>query len=343
MQILSAAEAISPALNRTKRLLFQPFRWGTFLKLCAVAVLTEGFSGNYRFNNSSSAPPASASSTMFTLNPNWVVGFAAIAVSAVILGFVLLYLVVRLRFALFNCLIHQTRWIRPGWNMYREQAQRFYLLSIGVGIVFLAAAVAALLPFANGFFRLFKEGRLVVHTDWAALIPLVLQLAPVLLALMLAALAIDVILRDFMLPHIALENATVGDAWSAVVERIATEKGSFVLYAFLRIVLPMVAYIGLFIVLVIPMFLVFLVPGALIAAIHAVTVNASAGVAAVGIFFEVVLGVALVALGVLLAIACGGPLCVAIRNYALVFYGGRYKALGDILYPPAPVQPTVTA
>ncbi|HKF47560.1 MAG TPA: hypothetical protein VKB38_09405 [Terracidiphilus sp.] len=343
MQILSAAEAISPALNRTKRLLFQPFRFGTFLKLCAVAVVTEGFSGNWRFNDHSSVPQAGHSNTMFAWNPNWVVGFAAIAIASVILGFVLLYLVVRLRFALFNCLIHQTPWIRPGWRMYGEQARRFYLLSIWVGIVYFAAAVAALLPFADRLFRLFKEGRLVEHTDWAALIPIALQLAPVILVLMIAALAIDVILRDFMLPHIALENATVGDAWSAVVERIATEKGSFVLYALLRIMLPMVAYIGLFIVLVIPTFLVFMVPGALIAAVHAVTVNASAGVAAVGIFFEVVLGAALVALGILLAIGCGGPLCVAIRNYALVFYGGRYKALGDVLYPPAPLQPPTTA
>jgi hypothetical protein len=26
----------------------------------------------------------------------------------------------------------------------------------------------------------------------------------------------------------------------------------------------------------------------------------------------------------------------AVREYALLFYGGRYQALGDILYPPTP-------
>ena len=55
MQFLTAPEAISPALNRTASLLFRPFRWGTFLKLCAVAVLTEGASGN--FPREQSRPP----------------------------------------------------------------------------------------------------------------------------------------------------------------------------------------------------------------------------------------------------------------------------------------------
>jgi hypothetical protein len=29
-------------------------------------------------------------------------------------------------------------------------------------------------------------------------------------------------------------------------------------------------------------------------------------------------------------------LSTGIREYALIFYGGRYKALGDILYPQPP-------
>ena len=43
----------------------------------------------------------------------------------------------------------------------------------------------------------------------------------------------------------------------------------------------------------------------------------------------------------LAGICLGGPLSTGIREYALIFYGGRYKALGDILYPmPAPVVGT---
>ena len=42
----------------------------------------------------------------------------------------------------------------------------------------------------------------------------------------------------------------------------------------------------------------------------------------------------------LLASVClGGPLSTGIREYALMFYGGRYQALGDILSPPPAPRP----
>src|SRR3569833_2185294 len=51
MRALSAAEAISPAINRTREFLFAPpFRWATFLKLCLVAVITEGLGTNLQSN-----------------------------------------------------------------------------------------------------------------------------------------------------------------------------------------------------------------------------------------------------------------------------------------------------
>ena len=46
-----------------------------------------------------------------------------------------------------------------------------------------------------------------------------------------------------------------------------------------------------------------------------------------------------------IAVSVGGPLSIAIRNYALLFYGGRYRELGDILEPPqaAPAAPPLPA
>jgi hypothetical protein len=35
----------------------------------------------------------------------------------------------------------------------------------------------------------------------------------------------------------------------------------------------------------------------------------------------------------------GGPVATWIRTYALMFYGGRYQALGDALYPPVLQSP----
>jgi hypothetical protein len=39
----------------------------------------------------------------------------------------------------------------------------------------------------------------------------------------------------------------------------------------------------------------------------------------------------------------GGPLSTATREYALIFYGGRYQSLGDILFPPVAATPAAPA
>ena len=169
MQFLTAPEAISPALNRTASLLFRPFRWGTFLKLCAVAVLTEGTSGNFRMNNPghhgpTTVPPHVMNSLPYELIPLLI----GLGILALIVGIVVFYLIVRLRFALFECLIHQSRLLTPGWRRYRDQAWRFFLFSIVIGIAFLAVAVAALAPFASGLIHLFRESQAANHVDFGS-------------------------------------------------------------------------------------------------------------------------------------------------------------------------------
>ncbi len=62
----------------------------------------------------------------------------------------------------------------------------------------------------------------------------------------------DLVLRDFMLPHFALEDATAGEAWTQVWARISAEKRQFFVYALLRVVLPTTAMIAVFILLMIP-------------------------------------------------------------------------------------------
>jgi hypothetical protein len=154
--------------------------------------------------------------------------------------------------------------------------------------------------------------------------------------LALLGIALDVVMRDFMLPHFALENASAGEAWGAVWDRVVAEKGAFVLYAVLRILLPFLAMIGIFILLIIPIVIVFGSLGAFIAMLHASAVGATP----IGIFFEVMAGLAMAVIGLLLAICFGGPLSIAIRNFALVFYGARYQPLGEVLYPPtSPAAP----
>ena len=143
-----------------------------------------------------------------------------------------------------------------------------------------------------------------------------------------------------MLPHYALENATAGQAWSAVWARISAAKGSFLGYAVLRVLLPIVAMIGLFIILILP------------AIIFVVIVAARRGRDSTSLspaqpapppwsesFSRSSSASSPSPRRSSAWIVIGGPLSTAIRQYALIFYGSRYQALGNILFPPPPVAP----
>lgn len=202
--------------------------------------------------------------------------------------------------------------------------------------------VAALLslPFVVGFWKLFRNVHAGGHPGVGSIFILVLPLISIILLLILAAISADLILRDLMLPHFALENATAGNAWSAVWTRIKAEKGSFVVYSLLRILLPMAALIAFFMVLIIPGILFFAAVIGAEVGLHAVFSNASSAAAAIGVLLEVVIGVVAIAIALLVGIAVGGPVGTAIRQYALLFYGSRYQPLANLLWPPAALGPS---
>ena len=68
--------------------------------------------------------------------------------------------------------------------------------------------------------------------------------------------------------------------------------------------------------------------------IHSVFAGSTGSSSIVGVLLEVFFGVLTFVLALLAGICLGGPVSTGIREYALIFYGSRYSALGDILYPP---------
>jgi hypothetical protein len=165
------------------------------------------------------------------------------------------------------------------------------------------------------------------------LLSLVLPLIPIVFLVVLVGFALDVVLRDWMLPHYALENATAGEAWSQVLARISAEKRQFFVYVLLRLALPIVAMAALFIVLILPGLALAGSLAAVELGLHSAFSDATGASALVGKLVEVFFAVIAFVFTVLASICLGGPVSTGIREYALVFYGGRYKALGDVLYP----------
>ena len=336
MPAISAADAISPAIQRTRSFLFRPFRLSTYLKLCLVALLTEGTTGG-SFNSFPRGSRSSHHTTNLASLPHFHItpieigaGIAMLALVALI-GLFIFYLITRLRFAWFHCLVHNIREIGPGWRFYREPAARFFWLNVAVYVGFLVALAVVLMPFAAGFVGLFRNLQAGGRPSLGAIFALFLPLIPIFLLFVLAGIAVQILLRDLMLPHFALENASAGAAWHAAWSRVRAEKGGFFVYALLRVLLPIAGAIGLVILLIIPAVVYVLAVVAVEVGLHA-----AFGHGVLGIFLGVSVGVIACLVAILVFIAAFGPFYTAVRYYALIFYGNRYQLLGERLYPPPP-------
>jgi hypothetical protein len=340
---MSAADAISPAVLRTKDFLFRPFSWGTFLKLGLVALFTEGLGSNFNSSSGSKGGGGGGSSSSggpmnFSLGnipPVRIAECVAAVLLVCVIAAAIFYLITRLRFAFFHCLVHNTKLIRPGWELYKEQASRFFWLNIGVAACFLLLVGLIAIPFAAGFWRVFHDMQPGGHPNIPMLLGLILPLLPIILLLVVLGVALDIALRDWMLPHMALEDASAGEAWSSVWARISAEKGQFFVYAILRLILPIVASIAVFMILLIPGLVLAGAVAGVELGIHSAFVNSTGSAAAAGAMLQVFFGLVAVGFAVLASICLGGPLSTATREYAIVFYASRYKVMGDLLYPPA--------
>ena len=341
MRAFSAADSVSLAFQRTREFLFTQFRWGTFLKLGLVAILTEGFGSNFQSSNRGSHPSGNGPMihAPFNLTPERIAMGVAAILLVIFVSMVVFYLITRLRFAYFHCLIHNTREIRPGWEIYRAPATSFFWMNVVVGLCFLLLVTLVALPFVGGLWRLFHDVPPGGHPDVVLLLSLLLPLLPLIILLVLAGILADVILRDWMLPHFALDNATAGQAWSWVWARIKAEKKQFFVYALLRVVLPTVAMAVVFMLLLIPGLALAGALGAIEYGVHSAFADATGGGAVAGTMLQVFFALVAFILLLLGGICLGGPISTGIREYALLFYGGRYQALGDILYPSAALPP----
>ncbi|HKN21060.1 MAG TPA: hypothetical protein VJX73_06575 [Terracidiphilus sp.] len=335
---ISAADCVSPAVQRTKEFLFRPFSWGTYLKLGLVAIITEGIGDNFRSSNHGGhgKGPESIGFSPSSLTPEIIAVIVVAALVVLVFSLFVLYLITRLRFTFFHCLIHNVKQLRPGWQLYRAQAMRFFWLNIVVGLCFMLLLALIAIPFAAGFWRVFQETQRGGQPDVLSVLALVLPLIPIFLLLVLAGALADLILRDGMLPHFALDNATAGEAWARVWAHIKAEKRQFAVYALLRIVLPILAMIGLFFLLLLPGLGLAAALASVEFGVHSIFADAAGASVVVGVLLEIFFGVVAFVFAALASICIGGPVSTAIREYALIFYGGRYKALGDILYPPTP-------
>jgi hypothetical protein len=104
------------------------------------------------------------------------------------------------------------------------------------------------------------------------------------------------------------------------------------------VILPLVAIMALFLALAIPALIVVAAFAIIEVGIHSALADATGAAAIIGILLQVLAGLVAFGMALFAGLCLGGPLGTAIREYALLFYGGRYRPLGEILFPPPDVR-----
>jgi len=338
MKALSASEAIWPALQRTWSSMFRTFRVENFLKLAAIATVSEGFIVSVRFLVPNALPFEVdwRAWQAFALAPAFLPVTILAAMVIFLAGVYCVFVVTRVRFGFVHCIIHQASDLRASMRLYTVEADRFFSACMLVWLTLMVLAVLTVALFAAAAYGVYATPTPDGKFDLGHFFILFLPCFLVAVTLLLAACVAQVVLNDFILPHMAIESATFKRAWAAVREQIDADRETFFSYFILRLAMPLLAGLVLGFAAWLLGLAVFAVLGMSAAGFTAMLDGSNDARSYLLLAAQIVFLLLGLGAGFVLTVSTAGPIGVFMRSYALLFYGGRYKALGNLLEPVTP-------
>ena len=353
MNRLSAIEAFSPAIARVESMLFKPFRLGTWIKMGFIGLLGGGLAtfsmnGNFRGATPSQFPRGEfPSDPMYEIQramrsihlANYIRLIEFVVVLAIVIALVFLYLNSRFRFVLFDSVISGQPTVGRGWRCYASQANRYFGFWLAFRLVVWATMA---LIIGVPLWHAYKNGVFSGDNSLGSLFQVLGSIALSAIAAGAAFAIVSTLMKDFIMPIMALDDFQLGDAWSALWRVIASEPGAWMGYLGMKVVLSIGGGIALAIasvIAILPAFVIIGIPVAVFAVPGALALKAGATAVAVVLF-------AMAALLATAGFCClymilAAPFSVFFPAYAFYFFGGRYPKLGALLAPhptpPAPV------
>ncbi len=336
MNPYTASEAIAPAWQHAKSLLFRDRRLGRMLKLSLVALGAQlSFSFNSNFRGMSGLPHG-----MQTM----LIGLGVlISAISVVVGVGLLYLGSRLQLTLFDIVLLRDDRVAPAWERHGHHTWRWAGIKVAgmlaIGIVLSPLLVPA---FAGMFSLLHRMTPMPGQTPpapmflWPAVRALLVVTAQLVAVLLLFSIFYRLLLT-LTLPVLALENLSFGDVFRRAWQFLIAEPGAMAAYAGLQFLL----FVGLGIAALFAWALAIVLPAAVIGllgwALWALLHGSLAGSFVLGAlgFFA---GVVLLAWTLLTYLMMVGFTIVFAEAYAQYFIAGRYAPVALYLQP-EPAQP----
>jgi hypothetical protein len=338
---ISAVDSITLAIDHTKQQLFRPFRIGQWTRLAFVGLLA-GELGANGCNHSNfhvpANPPAGAAHfpTFPAIAPALIAAAIAAIAASIAIGLILMYVGSVMRFILFDSVVARECHIRwdwnrrlvPGWRLFTWKLLYIVLSLVGAALI---VGIPASFAFSAGWFRQPKQ-----H-----LAPLILAGAFLFCAFfvfLIATAAIFVLTKDFVVPQMALENLDVMEGWRRLWAMMKADKGAYLAYVVMKIVLAIVAGILMGVATLI-LGLIIAIPSVGLGLLAVIT-GKTAGLTwnAHTIALAIVVGCILLALFLYLVALIYVPAIVFFPAYSIHFFADRYPRLQALLYP-APPQP----
>jgi hypothetical protein len=331
MQKLSATEAFAPAWERTRIHMFHDFSLRRYMKLASVGFLASlgGSSGNFNSNMRGNHSTMAHSHLSTMAAATTATALVLIGVFVLAIGLTLFYIGSRMQFVLFETVVTDTSLIAPVWNRYGRRTWRWIGLKLLLFLVSFLLALPVLLPI---FLTVFKNGHL--REGAHALFITYIGAAGLMFLLVIVMTVIYFLLQDFVMPVIALEDASIRTGLGRLKVLLEQDLGGVALYLLLRCIASFVISMALIVAWGIALaisFIPLIIGGcALYFPLHK-TGFAGFGVMVLGF---VVMGLVGFAWALITLIAVVGWKQTYFQTYAACFYAGRYPQLNDVMDPP---------
>jgi hypothetical protein len=242
---VSAAQPISPAIERVKLLLFRPFDIGKWFMIgfCAwLATFGErGFSFNYSRRSQHRLTAENLREWFEHVrdyvmnNLSWLLPLSiAIVVFAVALSVVILWLRCRGSFMFLHCVALDKAEIDVPWNKYAAASNSLFGFRLAVGLISMIPLLPMFAIMMVTFVRLTNQ-TLSLRQILFGLLPLGLMFFSVGVFFFL----IKKLTTDFVVPIMFLRGGKCLSAWSEFISLLSLNVGRFIVYLLFQIVLGM--------------------------------------------------------------------------------------------------------
>jgi hypothetical protein len=242
---VSVIDPISPAIEKVKTILFNPFDLGKWFIIGFCAWLAQlgrpngGGGGGGRGNGggSSSVQEQFYYAKDYVLaNLNWIIPLAIVCVAVfIVLWFVFAWLSSRGQFMFLHCVAHNKAEVTNPWYKFRQHANSLFLFRIVLGLIgFLTIGLPFLLIIGLIGMMVVTDGEIIIGIAGGITIGVLILGGAIIFAL------ISKFTKDFVVPIMFLRTTSCTAGWREFLTILSVNKARFVLYILFQIIIGIV-------------------------------------------------------------------------------------------------------